>query len=71
MLSFDEFSIMALDFFTAFGVDKSIATSTQKWSMEQEEKLRELFNEWDEDQSNYLTKAEMRPIVKKMMSQGF
>jgi len=39
-----------------------------KWTLDQEHKLREIFNIWDEDGSNFLTKAEMRPMVKKMMS---
>ena len=68
-LSFDEFSIMAQDFFSAFGVDKSIQ-STTKWTKEQDLKLRDIFNRWDEDGSNFLTKAEMRPIVKQMLTQG-
>ena len=68
-LSFDEFSIMAQDFFSAFGVDKSIQ-STTKWTKEQDLKLRDIFNKWDEDGSNFLTKAEMRPIVKQMLTQG-
>jgi len=42
-----------------------------KWTLDQEHKLREIFNIWDEDGSNFLTKAEMRPMVKKMMSQGY
>lgn len=69
MLEFDEFCIMAQDFFSAFGVDQKDLKGLS--SVEQEQKLREIFNVWDEDGSNYLTKAEMRPIVKKMMQQGF
>lgn len=61
---------MAQDFFTTFGVDK-IANPSAQWTVEQDRKLREIFNTWDEDGSNYLTKSEMRPIVKKMLSQGF
>ena len=30
-----------------------------------------IFNIFDEDGSNCLTKAEMRPMVKKMMNQGY
>jgi Ca2+-binding EF-hand superfamily protein len=69
MLEFEEFCIMAQDFFSAFGVDQQIVKG--KWSAEQEQKLRAIFQVWDEDNSNFLTKAEMRPIVKKMMQQGF
>ena len=69
MLEFEEFCIMAQDFFSAFGVDQQSVKG--KWSAEQEQKLRDIFNVWDEDGSNFLTKAEMRPIVKKMMNQGF
>ena len=69
MLEFEEFCIMAQDFFSAFGVDQQ--TVKGKWSAEQEQKLRAIFQVWDEDNSNFLTKAEMRPIVKKMMQQGF
>lgn len=69
MLTFDEFTIMAQDFFHAFGVDSK--TVGGKWTLEQEQKLREIFNIWDEDGSNFLTKAEMRPMVKKMMNQGY
>jgi Ca2+-binding EF-hand superfamily protein len=60
---------MAQDFFHAFGVDSK--TVDGKWTLEQEQKLREIFNIWDEDGSNCLTKAEMRPMVKKMMHQGY
>ena len=69
MLEFEEFCIMAQDFFSAFGVDQKDMKGMN--SVEQEQKLREVFKVWDEDGSNYLTKAEMRPIVKKMMQQGF
>ncbi len=58
---------MAQDFFHAFGVD----SANGKWTAEQEMKLREIFTEWDEDASGCLTKAEMRPMVKKMMHQGY
>ena len=68
MLEFEEFCIMAQDFFSAFGEDKDMKGMN---SVEQDQKLREIFRKWDEDGSNYLTKAEMRPIVKKMMQQGF
>jgi len=60
---------MAQDFFHAFGVDSK--TVDGKWTIDQEKKLRDIFNIWDEDGSNYLTKAEMRPMVKKMMHQGY
>lgn len=70
MLSFEEFSIMAQDFFSAFGITKQVAT-TAVWTTEHHQKLRDIFNAWDEDGSNYLTKAEMRPIVKKMIGNGF
>lgn len=68
MLEFEEFCIMAQDFFSAFGEDKDMKGMSPA---EQDQKLREIFRKWDEDGSNYLTKAEMRPIVKKMMQQGF
>ncbi len=60
---------MAQDFLSIFGVDQKDIKG--KSSTEQEQKLREIFRAWDEDGSNYLTKAEMRPIVKKMIQQGF
>jgi Ca2+-binding EF-hand superfamily protein len=69
MLEFEEFAIMAQDFLSIFGVDQKDIKG--KSSTEQEQKLREIFRAWDEDGSNYLTKAEMRPIVKKMIQQGF
>lgn len=69
MLTFDEFTIMAQDFFQAFGVDQKAVKGT--WNAESEKKLRDIFRVWDEDGSNYLTKSEMRPLVKKMLSQGF
>lgn len=69
LLTFDEFTIMAQDFFHAFGVDSQVVSG--KWTSEQEAKLREIFNVWDEDGSDCLTKAEMRPMVKKMMHQGY
>jgi len=69
MLEFEEFCIMAQDFFSAFGVEQQSVKG--KWTAEQEQKLREIFRVWDEDNSNFLTKSEMRPIVKKMMQQGF
>lgn len=68
MLTFDEFTIMAQDFFTTFGVDKSLSNKNAQWSKDQQDKLREIFEMWDEDGSEYLTKAEMRPIVKKMLT---
>ncbi len=67
MLTFDEFEIMAQDFFQTFGVDKSLSNKNAQWSSEQQQKLREIFEMWDEDGSQYLTKAEMRPIVKTML----
>ena len=60
---------MAQDFFHAFGVESKSVDG--KWTMEQEQKLREIFNIWDEDGSNCLTKAVMRPMVKKMMNEGY
>ena len=69
LLSFDEFSIMAQDFFSAFGVDKSFQNKNQ-WSKEQEQQLRDIFMEVDADGSEALSKAEMRPIVKKLLTQG-
>jgi Ca2+-binding EF-hand superfamily protein len=60
---------MAQDFFHAFGVDST--TVDGKWTLEQEQKLRAIFNIFDEDGSNCLSKAEMRPMVKKMMNQGY
>lgn len=71
LLTFDEFSILAQDFFQTFGVDKSLSNKNAQWSSEQEGKLREIFEMWDEDGSQYLTKAEFRPIVKTMLTQGF
>lgn len=69
MLEFEEFCIMAQDFLSAFGVDQKDIKGMNP--ADQEMKLREIFRKWDEDGSNYLTKAEMRPIVKKMMHEGF
>ena len=69
LLSFDEFSIMAQDFFSAFGVDKSFQNKNQ-WTADQEQQLRAIFAEVDVDGSEQLSKAEMRPIVKKLMTQG-
>jgi len=69
LLSFDEFSIMAQDFFSAFGVDKSFQNKNQ-WTQEQEQQLRDIFKEVDVDGSEALSKAEMRPIVKKLLTQG-
>jgi len=69
LLTFDEFTIMAQDFFHAFGVDNKATNG--KWTIEEEQKLRDIFNIWDEDGSNCLTKAEMRPMVKKMMHEGY
>jgi Ca2+-binding EF-hand superfamily protein len=69
MLEFEEFCIMAQDFLSAFGVNSKEIKGMNP--AEQEQKLREIFRKWDEDGSNYLTKAEMRPIVKKMMQEGF
>lgn len=50
MLTFDEFSIMAQDYFKTFGVDKKAAESNI-WSQDQDRKLRDIFNEFDEDGS--------------------
>lgn len=72
MLTFDEFAVMAQDFFRTFGVGEDIGKmGNTHWTQEHEAKMRNMFDTWDEDGSNYLTKAEMRPIVKKMIGQGF
>jgi Ca2+-binding EF-hand superfamily protein len=60
---------MAQDFVGAFGVDKSFQNKNQ-WSKEQEQQLRDIFMEVDADGSEALSKAEMRPIVKKLLTQG-
>lgn len=41
MLEFEEFCIMAQDFFSAFGVEQLSVKG--KWTAEQEQKLREIF----------------------------
>ncbi len=72
LLTFDEFAVMAQDLCQTVGVGADFGKSANaQWSKDHENKLRNIFNTWDEDGSNYLTKAEMRPIVKKMIGQGF
>ncbi len=46
MLTFDEFAVMAQDFFQTFGVDKELgkAGANAQWTGEHESKLRDIFN---------------------------
>ena len=39
--------------------------------MDHDRRLKEVFDRWDEDGSQFLTKAKMRPLVRSMLNDGF